>query len=1721
MKRWIYLTILTYVVPILNEGLQTEDVLFTQNNAIYLYHISSRNYSKITEVLHQAIDDMDYDFETQMMFFIVGKKNIYSMNLITKEVKVILTTDEMGLKNLQVDWITKKLYFSDIDTGRMKVSNFDGSIQRVILSGITQYILINLSPTNGLLFYTDIHNDQNILARVNMDGSDRRILINGNNIWPTVLTVDSTSKTVYWYNFMTTMIEKVSINGSNRQTFYQAKNIHVMALVGLRLFYSELSQTSITSCNIRGRNLSNCVTEVDGLQSVNSVRSYGKLSQPFLNSGCHIKNGGCSHLCLLRQNGYSCGCPTGIKLLSDKHSCAREREKFLLLSIKSGLRIIYLDADEGMDVRLPFKKRGIIQGVDYDPVSRMIYWADSSEDGYVMRAHLNESRSEIVIPDGFTLPDTPAVDWVARNLYWTCSKFKKIYVSRLDGSAHTVIIDSNLKEPRGLAVDPTEGRLYWSDWGDEAKIEAADLDGKNRVVLVNTSLKWPNGISLDYQNQRLYWCDGGKGGLEFYDLRHKTRHKLGEEAISTHPYGVSVMGDYIYWTDWMRTLYQFNLVTKKRKILMHSVADIMDVKAIDTNMKHGSNPCQLNNYNCSHFCFHKSSGTPVCGCPDGYTLDETLKSCLPITGFILYSTGSYINLLPLDPSLVSSVPKKKGHVISHVAALSRKHQIIWVENTHDGGHAKIKTGLINNTDQDSVIQKGFYKAIGGFDVDFISENIYWSQRNLNRIEVSRIDGRFRKTLVHTEKKGVKSTLLSVNPVIRKLYWFEVQGIHSCLLESNLNGSSQRVIKNITGEVTGLAVDVNDSRIYYISKMSFHNIESIDLNGKDHRVVVSSLGTSVGLTVFRDRLYFCELEREDSVVSAISSVKKQDGSGMKKLKEEVAWFHDVAALYDRLDAGENICDQNNGGCEHLCFATAVGARSCMCENHYKLSIDNTSCIGPKKFVLLSEKSVIYRVSLQEQEAEVPLHIPFEISVNSIGYNIQTATVYWLDERTNEIKFPSRDVNKTVDLGIEGGKPISFAIDFFTNTLYWIDKNNHTIHFVNLYDRQKSGVIFDNKKYHPTKLIVLPERGLVFFINTFLSRNNHGADSIESMNMDGSNVKRLHLFNEKDIPKRLRQTQPNTVVKPTYDIAVDQKSNRLFWVHMTEYRIYSMDFNGQKKRERVAFHGNEYKAKAIAVHENLLYWVDNEIKTAREKLKRSELHHLEQNRKISYFPRIYELVNDILVVDFTRMEVDNPCKIDNGGCSHVCYSTLTKSGHTVTQCGCPLGYVLPYGNTTHCTVRDRKTCPVVCNNQCQVPTTHCSEITECEIGLTESDCTCREKEFRCVRGNCVPASAMCDGTFHCVNGEDEDERSCRIFFNSTKDKISTLTPTKTVKIHDEGSEYSYTAGIISGALVTTLIFVCVLYIVCMRHHKRMRLLNKDQNLQTKYTVSEEPVIFFPSIGDRQKSVAESLISTGVTLAPNFDLRYITGSSTAVADSVLLPLNPPPSVMSSEMTLSRRADDYNSNYYDERELPVPPATPLYMPSDVESILTDNEKVASIKPKVQQPPQCIYCQKESCGYMSQTSSTDGVSCVNPPSLASSYISSNRKPFYRSHRYISLETLNSQPLTRKLSYLTSIADTVGNEERILPSPASEASFSRYASEESVVTVRELKNSEDEDGFSSSANFCSYAPPPSPGTEYASDMNDFQEFRHDEEEAFEVDFLLDSHRSVSMESGLF
>ena len=44
--------------------------------------------------------------------------------------------------------------------------------------------------------------------------------------------------------------------------------------------------------------------------------------------------------------------------------------------------------------------------------------------------------------------------------------------------------------------------MYWSDWGDEPKIERAGMDGTQRKVLFNTGLHWPNGLTIGMSKER-------------------------------------------------------------------------------------------------------------------------------------------------------------------------------------------------------------------------------------------------------------------------------------------------------------------------------------------------------------------------------------------------------------------------------------------------------------------------------------------------------------------------------------------------------------------------------------------------------------------------------------------------------------------------------------------------------------------------------------------------------------------------------------------------------------------------------------------------------------------------------------------------------------------------------------------------------------------------------------------------------------------------------------------------------------------------------------------------------------------------------------------------------------------------------------------------------------------------------------------------------------------
>ena len=64
---------------------------------------------------------------------------------------------------------------------------------------------------------------------------------------------------------------------------------------------------------------------------------------------------------------------------------------------------------------------------------------------------------QVIVSSEVKHPDGVAVDWVARNLYWTDTGTDRIEVSRLNGSSRKVLISENLDEPRAITLDPTNG----------------------------------------------------------------------------------------------------------------------------------------------------------------------------------------------------------------------------------------------------------------------------------------------------------------------------------------------------------------------------------------------------------------------------------------------------------------------------------------------------------------------------------------------------------------------------------------------------------------------------------------------------------------------------------------------------------------------------------------------------------------------------------------------------------------------------------------------------------------------------------------------------------------------------------------------------------------------------------------------------------------------------------------------------------------------------------------------------------------------------------------------------------------------------------------------------------------------------------------------------------------------------------------------------------------
>ncbi|XP_033636921.1 low-density lipoprotein receptor-related protein 2-like isoform X3 [Asterias rubens] len=360
---------------------------------------------------------------------------------------------------------------------------------------------------------------------------------------------------------------------------------------------------------------------------------------------CSDDNGGCgSRQCISVPKGYYCDHAPPKLLLVDRTTL----RKLNVFSATTEL------VARGLNTAV---------AISYDPIMDAVYLTDVGTEN-ISRLSFSDGSSvhtQVVVTD--TISNGVAYDWVYRNLYWTDTGDGTINVARWDGSFKKTLINENLKEPRGIVVDPAEGYMFWTDWGSTPHIGRAGLDGQGVVTIVTEDIIWPNGIALDYDEQRIFWIDAKLRRIESSDIDGNNRHVILDTTIS-HPFDIIVHQDNVYWTDWetdaVSTANKYN--GERMEDILDDITDPNGLALMDQQipLSELTNVCESAGNPCSHLCLRSLSNQQgfVCACPTGTTLASDGESCLCENRGLLMKDGVRCE--------APNACEEAGHICSHI-----------------------------------------------------------------------------------------------------------------------------------------------------------------------------------------------------------------------------------------------------------------------------------------------------------------------------------------------------------------------------------------------------------------------------------------------------------------------------------------------------------------------------------------------------------------------------------------------------------------------------------------------------------------------------------------------------------------------------------------------------------------------------------------------------------------------------------------------------------------------------------------------------------------------------------------------------------------------------------------------------------------------------------------------------------------------------------------------
>ncbi|XP_013411103.1 prolow-density lipoprotein receptor-related protein 1 [Lingula anatina] len=1347
---------------------KTMYIIFSNRHEIRRLDLDGQSYVSLASGLRNTIA-LDYYYKNSTIFWTdVVDDKIYKGVMVTNSITQIEEIVSVGLataEGLAVDWIGENIYWVESNLDQIEVATLEGKHRSTLVAGkMESPRAIALDPSVGMLFWTDWDNSQPRIESCSMSGEGRRIVVNVTMVyrgagWPNGLTLDYDLKRVYWIDARSDSINTVKYDGSDLREVLRGHDFlshpFAVSIFASKVYWTDWRTNALVEANKFNGSSVHVIQRT--ITQPFDLHVYHPKRQPQFKNPCSDNNGGCSHLCLLSFNGtVGCLCPHLYYLQPDKKTC-KPNGTFLLYARPNEIRGVYLNNPDYNTIpafTVPHIEKPTV--VDFDPLMGKLYWVESSLH-LINRANINGTGIETIIDTDLRNPNGFAIDYVSGNMFFGSysSGNGVIWVCQLDGAYRRKLIDKR-KQIKSLAIHPYQGQIFWAESmtsPNSHAIYVAKMDGSDVRQLLpnnktNINISKPESLSVDLDNGKLYFINKGvtPPQIIWCNLDGSGSQVLSDNATLSQIQTLSIHHGQLYIaTSSSIAVIHRNGTHASVETMRENTHSVTSIKIYEEQNKTGfrKNACSKNSSGCDQLCVPVNNNvTAVCFCTAGFKLGTDGKKCIGIRSFLLFSLETEIHGISLDlvpaPQQAAIPPISRVAVVDAVDFYAAKNYVLWVDS-NSKTISRIRRDL---TGRQTLVSDGI-SSVEGLAVDWIAENLYWTDSVLDVIHVSRLNGSFRRVLIASELDRPKAIV--VHPVLGYMFWTD-WGTRPRIERARLDGSERRTIMNLTDfikEPYGLTIDYDAGKLYWCDK-ALDVICSSNLDGSEAKYIIrENLTDPTSITVFGDYIYWTD-NPPSSPYGAIMRAHKNGSAPIimwRNTDPRPAKPTDVKIYDQGRQTGNNTCSVNNGGCKELCLYIGNNNRTCHC-SHGKVT-QNGECEEYEAFLLYSQVNSIQSLHLTEKSTNTPIPaIENEHSMKNViglSFDPKTKTIFFSDIQSGNIQSVSYS-GSDFSVKVENvGSAEGLAYDPVFQELYWTSYTDSTINRISVSPLRISAtretVVKLGVEDHPRALAIDSCDSRMYWTNW-----NERSPSIQRAYLMGYD----------------KESIITTDIKTPNGLAIDHGAQKLFWSDARLDKIERCNMDGTECRVVISSNHHLQYSFSLAVYGDYLYWTDWILRAVMraQKYDGSELTPLKTS-----IPR--QPMGLVAVANDTNDCHANPCRMNNGHCQHICNPDM----YAVVHCSCFPGYELQPDNIT-CTSVSKQVCAedmFDCSEGVCIPfELTCDGIINCPLGQDENTTYCRYRKcpagfFGCLNHRCVKNETQCDGKDDC--GDNSDELLCR--------------------------------------------------------------------------------------------------------------------------------------------------------------------------------------------------------------------------------------------------------------------------------------------------------------------------------------------------------------------------